>query len=179
MTIRTLWPFLLALLVTACASTTPTANMDFDSSFNFSQVRNIAIQPIDRTVASTVIVSDMQVNRINQALTDELERKGYKVVSSNAEADLLLTWHLITQERMDVRNYNTSTRYNCWNCGSNVRVTQFTQGTFIVDLIDPVRLQSVWRSTFESRLRDQPDPARAEENRRNAAAAIFAQFPPS
>ena len=178
MAARTLWLLTLALLVTACAST-PTANMDFDSSFNFTQVRNIAIQPIDRTVASTVIVSDMQVSRINQALTEELERKGYSVVSNNADADLLLTWHLITQERMDVRNYNTSTRYNCWNCGSNVRVTQFTQGTFIVDLIDPVRLQSVWRSIFESRLRDQPDPARAEENRRSAATAIFAQFPPS
>jgi hypothetical protein len=48
-----------------------------------------------------------------------------------------------------------------------------------VDLIDPERLQSVWRSTFESRMRDQPDPARAEENRRSAAEAIFAQFPPN
>jgi hypothetical protein len=79
---------------------------------------------------------------------------------------------------MDVRTYNTSIRYNCWNCGSNIRVTQFTQGTFIVDLIDPRRLQSVWRSVFESRLRDQPDPERAAENRRTAAQAIFAEFPP-
>jgi hypothetical protein len=100
------------------------------------------------------------------------------VVDNNADADLLLAWHLITQERMDVRSYNTSIRYNCWNCGSDIRVTQFTQGTFIVDLIDPARLQSVWRSVFESRLRDQPDPERAAENRRVAAQAIFAEFPP-
>ena len=131
--------------------------------------------------AGSVVISDMQVDRINQALTDELGRRGYQVVPDNAQADMLLTWHLITQERMDVRSYNTSIRYNCWGCsgGSNLRVTQHTQGTFIVDLIDPERLQSVWRSTFESRLRDQPDPARAEENRRAAAEAIFAQFPPN
>lgn len=179
MALRVLWPCLLALLFTACTST-PTANMDFDSSFDFGPVKTIAIQPINRTVASTIIVSDMQVSRINEAITQELEQRGYRMVADNAQADLFLTWHLITQERMDVRNYNTSIRYNCWNCGgSNVRVTQFTQGTFIVDLIDPERLQSVWRSVFESRLRNQPDPAQAEENRRAAAAAIFADFPPN
>jgi hypothetical protein len=172
------WLFVL-LAVAGCAST-PTAQMDFDAGFDFSGVRTIAIQPIDRSVASTVVVSDMQVSRINEALSAELGRRGYSVVAANADADLLLTWHLITQERMDVRSYNTSIRYNCWNCsdGSNLRVTQFTQGTFIVDLIDPERLQSVWRSTFESRLRDQPDPERAAENRRAAAEAIFAGFPP-
>jgi len=171
---------LLVLILGACAST-PTANMDFDRAFDFSKVRNIAIQPINRTVASTVIVSDMQVSRINGAIATELQNRGYQVVDDNAEADLLLTWHLITQERMDVRSYNTSSRYNCWNCsgGGNVRVSQFTQGTFIVDLIDPAALRSVWRSTFESRLRDQPDPERAEENRRAAASAVFAQFPPN
>lgn len=171
-------PILLSLFLGACASAPPTAVMDFDSSFDFAPVRKVAIQPIDRTVASSIIVSDMQVSRINGAITEELGRRGYEVVNDNAEADLLLTWHLITQDRMDVRNYNTSSRYNCWNCGSDIRVTQFTQGTFIVDLIDPIRLRSVWRSTFESRLRDQPDPALAEENRRAAAKAIFAQFPP-
>ena len=171
---------LILVLLGACAST-PTAQMDFDPGFDFSPVKTIAIQSIDRSVSTTVVVSDMQVSRINQALTDELERRGYRVVENNADADLLLSWHLITQERMDVRSYNTSIRYNCWNCsgGSNLRVTQHTQGTFIVDLIDPERLQSVWRSTFESRLRDQPDPERAEENRRSAAEAIFAQFPPN
>jgi hypothetical protein len=36
----------------------------------------------------------------------------------------------------------------------------------------------VWRAVIESRLRDQPVPQRAEENRREAATAIFAGFPP-
>ena len=97
-----------------------------------------------------------------------------------AAADMLLTWHLVTQERTDVRTFNTASRYNCWSCGSstNVSVRQYTQGTFIVDMVDPIALRSVWRSIFESRMRDQPDPERAAENRRAAAAAIFAEFPP-
>jgi hypothetical protein len=181
MTYRAITGLSLVLVLASCASTPPTAVMDYDRNFDFTQVRNIAIQPIDRMAASSVVISDMQVDRINQALTDELGRRGYQVVQDNAQADMLLSWHLITQERMDVRSYNTSTRYNCWSCssGSNVRVSQFTQGTFIVDLIDPQSLRSVWRSTWQSRLRDQPDPEQAEENRRAAASAIFAQFPPN
>ena len=66
---------LLVLMLSACAST-PTANMDFDRAFDFSKVRNIAIQPINRTVASTVIVSDMQVSRINGAIATELQNRG-------------------------------------------------------------------------------------------------------
>lgn len=176
--------FLAALALTAC-STPLTATVDHDPNFDFSKVRRIAIQPIDRTVVSTATISDLQVERINAAFTQELNRRGYDVVRDNSEADLLMTWHLVTQEHTDLRTYNTmSARYNaCWHCGPaitpDVRVTQYTQGTLIVDLIDPVRLQSVWRSVVQSRLREQNDPQAAAELRAAAAAAIFAEFPPA
>jgi hypothetical protein len=143
-------------------------------------VRNIAIQQFDRTSPSTVVISDMQIDRVNEALAKELERRGFSVVADNADADMLLVWHLVTQERTDIRSFNSSARYNCWNCAgaSNVTVRQYTQGTFIVDMIDPVKLRSVWRSIIESRMRDQSDPQRAAENREEAARAIFANFPP-
>jgi hypothetical protein len=174
---------LLAVLVSACSGT-PTATMDFDPGFDFSGVRKIAILPISRTVSSTAAISDMQVGRMNQSLQDELSRRGYDVVQDQSEADMFLTWHLVTQERTDIRTYNTmSARYSaCWHCApmssDTVRVRQYTQGTLIVDLIDPVRMESVWRSILESRMRDMSDPVQAEEIRRTAAEAIFAEFPP-
>ena len=181
---RALLGLSLALLLAACSST-PTATMDFDPGFDFSGVRKIAIQPINRTVASQAVLSDMQIGRVNESLTAELGRRGFQVVQNNADADMLLAWHLVTQERTDVRTFNNSTRYNCWNCrrmgmgsGTNVTVRQYTQGTFIVDMIDPTSLQAVWRSIFESRMRDQSDPARAAEARDTAVAAALAEFPP-
>ena len=179
--IRRMLALLLVITAITACSTPLTATVDHDPTFDFSRVRKIAIQPIDRTV----VISDMQVERINEAFTAELNRRGYEVVQDNAEADLLMTWHLVTQERTDVRTYNTmSARYTaCWHCGpattTDVRVTQYTQGTLIVDLIDPTRLQSVWRSIVQSRLREQNDPQAAAELRAEAAAAIFAEFPPT
>jgi len=90
-------------LVTACASTLE-ATADFDQNFDFSGVRKIAIQPVERASLSAIRISDMQISRIDQALITELERKGFQVVSDNREADLLLTWHLVTEERTDVRS---------------------------------------------------------------------------
>jgi hypothetical protein len=123
----------------------------------------------------------MQVERIDQALAAELQRKGFEIVSTTEQADLYLTWHLVTEERTDVRSYNSMSYYNCWRCGpmvSDISVRQYTQGTFITDMIDPRRNQSVWRSIIESRLQPQPDPEKADARRQEAAAAVLAGFPP-
>lgn len=184
MKIRTIQLFtVLCLLGLVSACSTPIeAVTDFDGRFDFGKVRKIAIQPVDRTSVNAIKISDMQIERINQSLAAELTRRGFQVVEDNQAADAWMTWHLVTEERTDVRTYNSMSYYNCWRCGPNVSdvsVRQYTQGTFIVDMIDPARNQSVWRSIIESRLQAQPDQAKAEERRREAAAAIFAEFPPS
>lgn len=176
--LRNLAAIVLLALAAGCVSGPPPAVTDYDRGYNFSEVRKIAIQPFNRANPATVVVSDMQVERIDEAVAEELSGRGYEIVDDNAEADLLLAWHLVTQERTDVRSFNTTTRYSCWSCGSDISVRQYTQGTFIVDMIDPVSLRSVWRSTMQSRMRSEPDPQQAEENRRAAAQVIFANFPP-
>jgi hypothetical protein len=74
--------------------------------------------------------------------------------------------------------YNRYSSYNCWSCSptqTNVSVSNYTAGTFIVDMIDPELQQSVWRAVTESKLKDE----KMEEARTNEAAAlIFESFPP-
>ena len=80
-----------------------------------------------------------------------------------------------------IEAYNASSAYQCWRCGppvSDVTVRQYTEGTFIVDLIDPLRNRSVWRSTIQSRINATPDPETAGERRQRAAQAVLAPFPP-
>ena len=172
----------LALLTLVAACSTPLeAVMDFDERYDFSGVKKIGYIPIDRAAANAALLSDMDINRITAALNDELQRKGFSIASNNQEADLLMSWHLVTQERTDVRTYNSMSYYNCWRCGptvSDVSVRQYTQGTFIVDMIDPMRNQSVWRSTIESRLNSTSTAGEDDSLRREAAMAAFAQFPP-
>ena len=175
---------LLAFLLGACAST-PSATTDHDPGFDFGAVQSIAILPVNRQVTAVTAISDMQASRIAASLREELQRRGYRVTDDFQSADLLMTWHLVTEERTDIRTYNTmSARYTrCWHCApsagtTNVRVQQFTQGTMIVDLIDPERQISVWRSIIEQRLRERSDE-QAAENRAALSEALFADFPPA
>ena len=178
--LQTVFAVLVLALVSACA-TPLEATMDFDSAYDFSKVRKVAIQPVEREALSAIHVSDMQEARIDEALANQLRAQGFEVVSDNSQADIYLIWHLVTEERTDVRTYNSMSYYNCWRCGpsvSDVSVRQYTQGTFIVDMIDPMRNQSVWRSTIESRLNSTSTAGEDDSLRREAATAAFAQFPP-
>ena len=172
----------LLLLLGACSSTPSLeARTDYNREFNFSAVKSIAIQPVQRANLASVRISDMQVTRLNESFRNALQARGLSVVDDNAQADLLMVWHLVTEERTDVRTYNTQSFYNCWRCGpsvSDVSVRQFTQGTLIVDMVDPVSNRSVWRSIVQTRLRDT-NAEQAEALRNEAARASFAQFPPS
>jgi hypothetical protein len=165
---RVLAGLCLLLLLGGCAQLqmAPTATTDYDHSYDFSHVRRIAIQPISRTSVATVTITDPQISRIDEALIAELQRRGFQVVQMNADADIFLAWQLVTQESALVSTADGTTQ-------------QAVQGTFFVNMIDPVMLRSVWRARFVSRLRDNPESAEAAQFRQEAAQVILAQFPPT
>lgn len=170
-----------ATLVLAACSSLPTPTVDFNRKFDFSKVQTISQEPFKRPEGKLVLLSDMEISRVNEALADELQSKGYALAEVGSDADLYLSWHLVTQDKTDVRTYNSMSYYQCWRCGpsvSDVSVQQFTLGTFIVDMIDPAQGQSVWRSVIQTRIDPTKGPA-TPEKLRAAAANVLASFPPS
>jgi hypothetical protein len=112
-----------------------------------------------------MLMSDDQIRRIRQALSEELQRRGLQVVTVNAEADIFLSWKFVPKESDDVSTFDPA----------NQRITQ---GTLYVNLVDPVMLQSVWRATFHADLREQPSTTEAAQYRQQVAREILADFPP-
>jgi hypothetical protein len=160
----------LALMLQACsnipvAPTAPTATVDYDHAYDFSQVHKIAIQPIHKDTVATMLISDQLIRRINEALTAELQDRGFVVVTENADADMFLSWKFVPQESATLSTFDPATQ-------------KIVQGMLYVNMIDPVMLQSKWRATFKSDLRDQPGSEEAARYRQEAAEAILAQFPP-
>jgi hypothetical protein len=188
----------LAILVTllgACASGPPKPTVDYKPDYDFGKVVHIAFYHDSGQVMgdNPLQLSDIQRDRINKALVYALEDDGYRFIDDPAQADLLLSWHLVTQERTDVRTYETPAagygayygRYNrysgyrCWDCTpmrTEVSVRNYTQGTFIVDMIDPTLKKSVWRGVTQSRMKSEPSQDQAHYN--EAARVIFESFPP-
>jgi len=184
------------LSLAACTSGPPKPTVDHKPSYNFMQVKKIAFYKDSGEVSgdNPLQLSDMQRNRIDNALELALSNKGFQIVDDASQADLLLSWHLATQHKTDVRTYETPaygmgygryggynrySAYNCWSCSptrTEVSVQNYTQGTFIVDMIDPALHQSVWRGVTQSRLKGKHSEDQGKYN--EAAAAIFASFPP-
>mgnify|MGYP001821154058 CR=1 FL=1 len=187
---------LLGLLLVACSSGPPKPNVDYKSDYNFSDVKTIAMYRDSGQVVgdNPLQLSDIQRERIDEALAYALRNKGFEISNDPANADMLLSWHLVTQNKTDVRTwetpaygagygryggYNRYSAYNCWNCRpthTEVSVHNYTQGTFIVDMIDPKMRKSVWRGITQSRLKGEPSQDQGKYNA--AATAIFASFPP-
>jgi hypothetical protein len=194
-TVTRMLAILLLGALSACSSTPPEPMVDYKRSHDFSGIKTLAFLPDSGGTSGDsprVFMSSMQRERIDDALAQAVKKKGITVISDPGKADALLTWHLVAQEKTDVNTYNTGmgmgygagygyynrrARYNCWNCGgTEVRVKQYTQGTFIVDIVDPATDQSVWRSVIQSKLKGEVEQSQQPYN--EAADRIMAGFPP-
>jgi len=187
----------IASLILAACSSTPKPDVDYKSDYNFMGVKKIAFYKFsgDVTGDNPLQLSDFQKERIDEALKYALEIKGMQFVDDPSEADMLISWHLGTQDKTDVRTYQTPSYggayyggygrynryagYNCWNCmptQTEVSVQNYTEGTFIVDMIDPKLRKSVWRSVTQSRLKGKHESDQGKYN--EAAMVIMEGFPP-
>lgn len=192
--IRLAMSALVALTLASCATKPPEPAVDFAPDYNFSQPKTIGFYAMSGEVTGNnpTELTDFQRDRIDAALRSALEARGFVFVDKTADADLLLSWHLNLMDKTDVKTYNNPSygasvgysrynryaMYNCYNCmnQTDVRVTEYTQGTFIIDMVDPVENASVWRSVTQSKLKEETIRDQAALD--SAAIRVLAGFPP-
>ena len=184
---------LILLAVAACATKPPEPVVDFAPDYDFGQPKTIGFYALSGEVTGNnpTELTDFQRDRIDAALKAALEAKGFTFVDKTADADLLLSWHLNLMDKTDVKTYNSPSygatvgysrynryaMYNCYNCmnQTDVRVSEYTQGTFIIDMIDPDENASIWRSVTQSKLKEETIRDQAALD--SAAVRVLAAFP--
>ena len=184
---------LILLAVAACATKPPEPVVDFAPDYDFGQSKTIGFYALSGEVTDNnpTELTDFQRDRIDAALKAALEAKGFTFVDRTADADLLLSWHLNLMDKTDVKTYNSPSygatvgysrynryaMYNCYNCmnQTDVRVSEYTQGTFIIDMIDPDENASIWRSVTQSKLKEET--IRDQATLDSAAVRVLAAFP--
>ena len=170
------------VVLSACASNAPPLPaINYSEAYDFSVVTSVAFEPRKSSMAGTVELSEEQAARFRRGLEDALKDKGITLAADTADAQLVLRWQLMTQEKVNVRSYDFFGYLRCWRCGpskSDVSMQEYTQRTFVVDMIEPGRGQSVWRGVMQARI--EPDQEESEVARLidTACAEILAEFPP-
>jgi hypothetical protein len=114
--------------------------------------------------------------RLKNAVNNNLEEKGYSI--NTTDPDFVLVYHTGVQDKVNVTNwgYTYGPYWGPW--GESVDVTQYTEGTLILDFIDFETKNIIWRGTAHKALSGNTDPERAEANLQKAVDQLLAKFPP-
>jgi Domain of unknown function (DUF4136) len=171
---------LAALALAGCAST-PSIYVDTDPAADFAAYRTydfVAPLSTDGPGYSSILSQYLRT-----AAARELEARGY---TRRDKPDLLINFNVQTKEKIQTSSLSSGPRfggyygyradyYGVWG-GYETQITQYTEGTLTVDIVDAARKQLVWDGTVVGRVRD--------EDRKNLQPAIdkvitqiFAKYP--
>ena len=153
-----------ALLALAACSSTPNINTDYDQQHDFGTIKSYHI------VSKKRPVSDLLVARITNALDSSMAARGIKETDAKS-ADILIDFMVVTKDKTRVTSYNTGYGYRGgfghpygygYAGGSNVDVRQYTEGSLLIDLVDPSSQKTVWRGTGTATVKERTPEEKTE-----------------
>lgn len=135
---------LLLVLLTACA-TGPNISTDYNPDYQFDDIKTFSLVARQRDK-----VSDINSARIDAAIREALSARILDEVAAD-KADILVDYLVITQGKTKIRSYNTGHGYSCYRCWgghnqtSQVDVSNYVEGSLIIDLVDSKDKKTIWR----------------------------------
>jgi len=173
----------LVFLLSACSSVRVVA--DYDTSTDFSQYKTFAFykKGIDKAE-----ISDLDKRRILKAVETELLAKGF---TKSENPDILVNIFTKSEKKVDVsNNYYGGYGYGYgrysyhgwypWYYGPDfgTTVSQYTEGTLFVDLVDNKKKELAWQGIGSGGLVTSGNVSKKEERIKEFVAQIMAQYPP-
>lgn len=174
----------LTLAVFVACSSLPRAESDFNTDYDFSQVKTYNFINREKLRQMTPLTDDITRNRIENAIERNLNKRGFVYQKDAAKADTLVSYHLTTKDKQDIRSYNVGVRH-CWHCGwgmamktTEFQVRDYVEGTLIIDMINPVKDESVWRGLLTSRVVHLKTQQERIDSINFAVDEILSKYPP-
>lgn len=162
---------IIALLVTSCSSVRVTT--DYDTQTNFNQYKTFAFY---KTGIDKASISDLDKKRIMRAIEAELMAKG---MTKSASPDVLVSLFTKSRERINVNDNYYGGFYYPWYYGpSPVTVSQYTEGTLFIDLLDANKKELVWQGIGTGAL-STSSVERKEARIKEFVAEIMSEYPPN
>lgn len=170
-----------ALVLNACAGIP--VSTDYDPNWQLPASPAYAWMPHPMHAVDPMVDNDLVAARIYRAVDEQLAARGFNVAKSENDVNLLVTYHIGEEEKLDVNTFHSHYGYYpCWHCwgpgfDSDVWVSQYTQGKLIIDMVDAKTKQLVWRGIASRRVPSFDSPQERDQFVRDSVAAIFKKFP--
>jgi len=191
----------IALVALLAGCSTLEAGSDYDKEANFSAYHTYAIVqaptlptppalpaglpeslnlpqapalPNAAVAAAPGVTNPLVVQRIQDAIQQELTKKGYQQVANPLMADFKVQYSVGTQDRISISSYRGGPGW--W--GNSVDAHQYREGSLAINIFDARTNRPVWHGWANKEIGKDMEQA-SEQPIREAIAAAFAKFPAS
>ena len=175
----------LSVLILAACSSGPTIKADYDPSVDFAQYRTFNFyNPLG---IENPNYSSILGQMFRDTLTRQMEMKGY-TLSDNP--DLLLNVSAILEDKTKVTTYNDPYYggyygyrrgyYDPWagyGYGSTTHVSQYTEGTVNIDMVDVRAKRMVWEGIAMGKVDEERSNEEVRVAIESAVQEMFATYP--
>jgi len=173
---------IICVLVLGGCVTGPRFVSNSDRDADFGRFRTFTFEsPLgtDRSNGTRTLLSHHLIEEVRR----QMELRGYTL--GDQGADLTINFYVSTKEKLDVRHvpgvgwggyygYRRD-RYGVWG-GYDTEVTQYTEGTLNIDVIDTKIDQLVWEGAVIGRVRNLEDEG-LQARVQGAVRDLFAHYP--
>ncbi len=169
-------PFLSFLFILASCTSVKVLS-DYDTTTNFKQYKTFAFykKGIDKAA-----ISDLDKKRILRAIESEMLAKGF---TKSSTPDVLISIFTKSREKVNINQNNMGWNwgYGPWFYGNNfnnVQVSQQTEGTLFIDIIDTNKKELIWQGVGSGALK-MANRAKKEARIKEFVQKILSEYPPN
>ena len=160
-----LFACLIALIV-SCSSVYD-VGYDYDQETNFAGLKTYDWLPVPEGIKVDTLVQE----RIKNAVNSGLEAKGLRMTSDTP--DFLIAMQAGTEEK--VRYVPEHWGYTS---GNIYRRDEYEEGTLVLDFVDPVSKELIWRGTAAAYVDSKMTPEKIDKLVDEAVEKTLKNFPP-
>jgi len=165
-----------AILFLACCSTI-SVHQDYDPEYDFSKLKTFGFIPLSKEAG----IDQLSADKLGNAIKTELLAKGY-TLSDKADFGIALLFS--SKTKTNVQSYGYGYGYGYYGRPGyggmgGVDVTQYDEGTLVIDVIDMAENKLVWRGIGSGAMSQSPTVEERTEKINSGVNQILAQFPPT
>ncbi|AHM59440.1 putative lipoprotein [Flammeovirgaceae bacterium 311] len=180
----------LAVVFLVLASCSPSVKTDQVSDVNFTEFKTYAYLPSGETESERAVFDESVIREVDQ----EMQARGYRL--DTQEPDLLVLVKSMYEQEEELRRVPVATTYNYYGTGFRaparlgpayypgyanyptftgygIQEVEYTEGTFVVDVINRETGQIIWRGWSSTPV----DPMELDSSIRSYVDNIFEEFP--
>jgi hypothetical protein len=177
---RMLFAALVAAAITACGPSIHVTTTAAPTA-SFSQLHRFRVMtPPARSMGVSspddpMLVNSMTNQALHSSVVDAFTSRGY--IQDSQAPDFTIAYYASARERLNVEywDYGYPRRWGPWYRGDVAEVVPYTEGTVIIDVVNPQTKELIWRGRGQATTSN--DPREFQKNLREAVAAIVKKFP--